>query len=42
MADISLHFSSKAPLAGTYGSVTINSTTQGGTYVGTFNVTVDY
>jgi hypothetical protein len=24
------------------GSVTINSTTQGGTYVGTFNVTVDY
>jgi hypothetical protein len=24
------------------GSVTINSTTSGGTYVGTFNVTVDY
>jgi hypothetical protein len=24
------------------GSVTINSSTQAGTYVGTFNVTVDY
>ena len=24
------------------GSVTLNSTTSGGTYVGTFNVTVDY